>query len=196
MKNLTAETGPKMTLVISDAERELAKEVRSDFKVNLDKLDKAVKVITDLRNAIVEQRPTKDDLKEKYRGRLLRYKRKIRAVFNDFLSSVRTSLEKLSGISDPGMIRLREIIIAEIGELSDGAEAIMDVLNETEREGFTKTIERVSSQIEKRQKSIVDVIDNQLFNHIDHDILGKMKISNMRFRIRRRARIVKQLMRL
>ena len=138
---------------------------------------------------------TKDDLKSKYRGRLLRYKRKIRTVFNEFLSSVKSSLEKIAEISDPDMIRLREIVIAEIGELSDGAEAIIDLLGETDREGFTKTIEQVASQVEKRQKSIIDVIDNQLFNHIDHDILGKMKISDLQFRMRRRARIIKQLVR-
>ena len=104
-------------------------------------------------------------------------------------------MEKLAKISDPDMIRLREIIIAEIGELSDGAEAIIDLLNETDRESFTKTIEQVAGQVEKRQRSIIEVIDSQLFNHIDHDILGKMKISDLQFKIRRRARIVKQLVR-
>ncbi|KKM70079.1 hypothetical protein LCGC14_1444310, partial [marine sediment metagenome] len=56
-------------------------------------------------------------------------------------------------------------------------------------------IEQVTSQMEKREKSIIDVIDNQLFNHINHDILGKLKISELKFRMRRRARIVKQLIR-
>jgi regulator of sigma D len=184
-----------MTLVVTDAERAIAKQIKEDFKKILKKLNKAVRSIVDLRDAIVEQRPTKDDLKKKYRGRLLRYRRKIRAVFNEFLSSVKSSLENLAKISDPDMIKLREIIIAEIGELSDGAEAIIELLDETDREGFTKTIEQVTTQIEKRQKSIIEVIDSQLFNHIDHDILGKMKISNMQFRIRRRARIIKQLTR-
>jgi len=184
-----------MTLTVTDHERAIAKQVKEEFKRILHKLDKAVRSIADLRDAMVEERPSKEDLKSKYRGRLLRYKRKIRNIFNEFLSSVKSSLEKLSKISDPDMIRLREILIAEIGELSDGAEAIMDLLGETDREGFSKTIEQVSSQVEKRQKSIIDVIDNQLFNHIDHDILGKMKISDLQFRIRRRARIIKQLAR-
>lgn len=195
MTQKTAATGPKMVLVISDEERAIAKELKVDFKKNIKNLDKAVKTIVDLRDAVVNQRPSKEELKDKYTGRLLRYRRKIRDVFNEFLTGVKGSLEKLSGISDPGMIKLREIIIAEIGELSDGAEAIMDILKETDRDGFTKTVEQITSQIEKRQRSIVDVIDNQLYNHIDHDILGKMKISEFQFRIRRRARLVRQLIR-
>lgn len=194
MRRLKAQSGPQMVLDITNAERAIAKQLKEDFKTILKKLDTAVRVIVDLRDAIVEQRPKKEELNEKLRPRLLRYRRKIRNVFNEFLTDVKNSLEKLAKVSDPEMIKLREIIIAEIGELSDGAEAMMDLLSETDRESFTKTLETLASQMEKRQKSIIDVIDSQLFNHIDHDILGKMKISEMRFRIRRRARIVRLLM--
>lgn len=194
MRLLKAQSGAQMVLDITDAERAVANQIKEDFKKILKKLDTAVKVIVDLRDAIVEQRPKKEELNKKLKPRLLRYRRKIRKVFNEFLTDVKNSLEKLSKVSDPEMIKLREIIIAEIGELSDGAEAMMDLLSETDRESFTKTLETLASQMEKRQKSIVDVIDSQLFNHIDHDILGKMKISEMRFRIKRRARIVRLLM--
>ena len=65
-----AKTGPMMTLVVTDQERSIAKQVKADFKIILDKLDKSVRTITDLRDAIVEERPSKDILKTKYRGRL------------------------------------------------------------------------------------------------------------------------------
>jgi regulator of sigma D len=190
-------SGPQMILDITDEEKKIAGAVKTEFKEVLRKIDDAIHVVTDLRDAIVNERPSKEDLKSKYAGRLIRYRRKIKASFNDALSLVKVSLEKLSKISDPEMVRLREILIAEIDELSSGAEAILDLLDESERESFTKTIEKISAQMEKRQKSITDVIDNQLFNHIDHDILGRMKISTdtLRFRIRRRARIIKQLAR-
>lgn len=195
MKQLTAQSGPKMVLDVSDAEKAAAKEIKEDFGKLLKKLDNSVKVIMDLRDAIVEQRPSQEDLKNKYRGRLLRYKRKIQTSFNEFLSGVQASLEKLSKVLDPETMKLREIIIAELDELSDGAEAIMDNLSEVDREGFTKTIEQIASQMEKRQKSIVDVIENQLYNHIEQDILGRMKISTIQTRIRRRKRLIKQMVR-
>lgn len=182
-----------MTLEITDAEREIAKVVKKEFKQISKELNAAVKVVLDLRDAIVEQRPSKDDLKNKYRGRLIRYKKKIKDAFNHFLEHTKTTLEKAVEISDPEMVRLREILVAEIGELSDGVEALMDLLGETDRDSFTKTLEQISSQLEKRQKSIADVIDSQLFGHIEQDILGRMKISSLQQNIRRRTRIIRQL---
>lgn len=191
MLKITAENGTKETLEITEEERSIAIQIKEDFKVILKKLDAAVKVVLTLRDALVEQRPSKIDLQKKYRGRLLRYKKKILNVFNEFLSSTKLALEKLAKISDPDMIRLREIIVAEVGEMSDGAEAVIDLLGETDRDGFSQTMEQITTQIEKRQRSINDVIDSQLFSHIDHDILGRMKISEMRFRIKRRARLIR-----
>lgn len=193
MKYLIADTGPKMVLDITDEERNIAKEIKEDSKVAIKKLEAAVRVITDLRDAITEERPEKDTLKTKYHGRLLRYKRKIVNTFNDFLNYIKICIEKMVKINDPDMARLRDIIIAEIGELSDGTEAIMDLLDDIDRDKFTQTLEQITAQMEKREKSIHDVIDNQLANHIDHDIFGKLRISQLKFRVQKRSRIVKQL---
>jgi len=194
MKQITS-AGTKVNLKITDSEISIAKEVKEDIKSIVKKLEKATKVILDLKDAIVQQRPSKDDLSNKYRGKFLRYRRKITENFNEFLLAIRATIEKLAEISDPDMMRLKEILIAEVGELSDGSEAVLDLLQEPDKEGFTQTLERISSQIEKRQKSIKDVLDSQLLSHIDQDILGKLKIGELKFRIRRRARIIKQLAR-
>lgn len=188
-------SSPKMVLQITQKEKDVAKAIKADFKKILRKMNAAIRIISDLRDAIVNQRPEKTDLMGKYSGRLLRYRRKIKKSFNEFLQPTKVALEKISKIQDPGMLRLREIIIAEVGELSGGAESIMDVLRETDRDGFTQRIEEIASQMERRCKSIVDVIDTQLFNHIDHDILGRLRISELKFKIMRRARITKQLIR-
>ena len=104
-------------------------------------------------------------------------------------------LELLDQISDPDMLRLREILGAEIAELSEGCKAVLDLLKETDKKDFTKTLERIAAQLEKRQRSIEDVITSQLYSHLNHDILGRMRISEMRFKIKRRARILKQFIR-
>ena len=187
-------TGPKMVLEITDKERQIGKKVKKEFKTIAKELDAAIRVVVDLRDAIVNQRPTKDDLNKAYKGRLLRYKKKIKEAFNHFLAHTKQTLEAALEISDPEMVRLREILVAEIGELSDGVESLMDLLNETDRDGFTKTLEQLTGQLEKRQKSILDVFKNQFEGHIDQDILGKIKISELQHKIRRRVRIVRQLL--
>jgi len=189
-----ANTGARMTVDVTSAEREAAKVLKKEFKSILRDLDDAVEVLSDLRDAIVEQHPSKEDLKNVYRGRLLRYRTKIIKVFNKFLLHTKSGMEMMNKISDPNMIRLREILIAEMGELNDGVESLLDLLGETKRDGFTKSLEGLVAQIEKRQGSIEDVIDNQLFNHIEQNILGRMKISDIKFRIRKRSRLIRQLM--
>jgi hypothetical protein len=194
MKTITS-AGPKSSLQITELERSTALEVKEQVKDVVKKLDAAVKTITSLKDAVISQRPSKDDLSNKYRGKLLRHRRKITAVFNEFLLSIKDTIEQLSAITDPEMMRLKQILVAEIGELSDGAEAIMNLLQEPGKDGFSDSLERITAQVEKRSKSIRDVIDAQLIGHIDQDILGKLKISAIRFRIMRTARIIKQLAR-
>jgi hypothetical protein len=196
MKITTADTGPRMTLEISQQERLIAKNLKKEFKQILRELEDAITVIIDLKEAITEQRPSKDDLANKYRGRLLRYRRKIISIFNVFLSHLKKTLEMISTtkgentIGDPELSNLKGIIMTEVGELSDGASAILDILDEVGREGFTKALELVCAQMEKRQKSIREIIDNQLFSHIDNNILGRMKISELVENIRKNTKII------
>lgn len=193
MRISKADTGPKMTVDITPSEKEVAKKSKKKFVKSLDLLEKAVDTILDIKEAIASERPSKDDLKNKYRGKFLRYRRKVQDKFNTFLEEIKENLELISKISDPEMIRLREVLIAEIDELSDGAEAVMRLLGEPDRDNFTKTLEQLARQMEKRKRSIKDVIDSQFFSHIDEDILGKMKLSEISNRIKKRSRLVKNM---
>lgn len=196
MKNTIAETGPRMTLEISQQERIIAKNIKKEFKQILRELEDAITVVVDLKESITEQRPSKEDLNNKYRGRLLRYRRKIINVFNVFLSHLKKTLEMISTtksentIGDPELTNLKGIIMTEVGELSDGVSAILDILDEVGREGFTKSLELICAQMEKRQKSIIDVVDNQLLGHIDNNILGRIRISQLVENIRKNTKIV------
>lgn len=180
---------PQMTLEITDKEREIAKKTKAEFKAIVKELDDAIRIVSDLKNSVIDQKPSREDLKGKYHGRLLRYRRKVRAAFNHFLEHTKVSLETAIGITDPEMLRLREILIAEIGELSDGVAALLDLLNDPDRDDFIKTLEQIAGQLKKRQQSITDTINNQLFGHLENDILGRIKIST----IQRRMRILRQL---
>jgi hypothetical protein len=186
----TSEVGPRLTVRITPQEKALAKKAKAEFKASLKELKEAVGVILDLRDSIVSQHPSKEELKSKYKGRMLRYKAKIVQSFNVFLLHLQKNLELLGQISDPDMSRLREILVSEVGELSDGVEAILDLLHEAEKDDFTKNLEHIAGQLEKRKISIYDTIESQLFNHIDHDLLGRMRISELRVGIQKRSRLL------
>lgn len=193
MKKIHADQGPRLTIEVSERERSLAKAAKKEFKEILKDLDDALKIVYDLRDAIVEQHPSKEDLQNTYRGRLLRYRRKITDVFNKLLVRLKKSVQSLNDITDPDMANLKKIMVTEFDELSDGIEGVLVLLNEPAREGFTKELERLCTQLKRRAISISEVIDNRLFNHIDSDILGKLKVSEWRGRIIARTRLLQKI---
>jgi hypothetical protein len=176
MKKIRAEQGPQLTVEVSEHEKSTAKEAKKEFKSILKDLDEALDIIFDLREALVVDRPSKDDLKNKYKGRLLRYRRKIAKTFNELLLKLQSAIQNLKDISDPEMKTLQKIIVAEFDELSDGVEGVL----------------RLCTQLQQRKVSIDEVVDNQLFNHLEQDILGKIKVSSLQTRIIKRTRILRK----
>ena len=193
MKTITS-NGPQNNLKITEMELSAAREVKEQTKDVLKKMDTALKSVTDLKDQITKQRPSQKDLVNG-RAKLLRAGRKITVSFNAFALLVKDMIEKLAAISDPDMMRLKEILVAEVEEFAAGVAAVLDLLEEPGREGFTDSLERITAQIEKRSRNIAEVVNSQLLGHINNDILGKLKISELRFSIRRTARILKQLAR-
>jgi hypothetical protein len=193
MIKIHADQGPRLTMEVSERERSLAKAAKKEFKDILRDLDNALDIIYDLRDAIVQQRPSKEDLKNTYRGRLLRYRRKITEVFNKLLVRFKNAIQLLDDITDPDMANLKKIMTAEFDELSDGVENVLSLLDDADKEGFTQELERLCTQMQTRSKSINEVIDNRLFNHINNDILGKLKVSEFKTRIIKRARLLRRI---
>jgi hypothetical protein len=184
---------PRFTVEITEQEKNRAVEIKKQFKQILREMDKSLQIVYDLRDAIVQDRPSKEDLKSRYAGRMLRYRRVIVKAFNSLLTHLRIVLNNFSLVIDPEMLKLRGIIVAEFDELSDGIESLLALLGDVDREGFTKSLENITAQLERRQRSIKNSIDDQLFGHLENDILGKMKISSLKARIIKRTRLLRKL---
>lgn len=191
MKKIHASQGPRFTSEVSENEKTVARSVKKDFKELLKNLDAALKLIYDFKDAIVEEHPSKEDLKNRYKGRVLRYKRKLVQTFNEVLNNLKSTVSSLKDIMDPEMTNLRALIMAEFDELSDGVEGVLDLLDDIDSEGFTKKLERLTTQLQSRKTSIEEIIDNQMMGHLENDILGKMKISSLKTRIIRRTRLMR-----
>lgn len=193
MKKIRAEEGPRLTIEVSEREKSVAKAAKKEFKEILKDLNNALSIIYDLRDAIVQQRPSKEDLQNTYKGRLLRYRRKIAEAFNKLLVRFKNAVQSLNEITDPDIANLKKIMVAEFDELSDGVEGVLVLLKNAAKEGFTKELERLCTQMEQRSTSINEVIDNRLFNRIDNDILGKLKMSSWKGRIIARTRLLHKM---
>lgn len=193
METKTADLRPRLTLEVSEKEREIAKNSKKEFKALLKDLDDAIQLVFGLKDALIKERPSQETLKNVYRGRLLRYRRKVQDAFNANILKLKAAIERLAPITDSEMAKLREIIVSEFDALSDSIEAFLDLLGNPEREEFTQKIEKVCTQLDSRRKSINDVIDSQLFGHINSDILGRKKVSSIKADIYKRIRLLRKI---
>ena len=160
---------------ITPEEMLIAKKSKKELKESIKELESAVKLITKFKDAIITQKPDKATLKNQYSGRLLRFKRKIFETLNIFLKHINAILILMNKITDPDMDRLKNVLLAEINELSDGTE------------NFSTSVEQLTAQIQKRLHSISEVVDNQIYHHIDTDILGRSRIGSVKISIRQGA---------
>lgn len=193
MTTTLADLRPRLTLEVTEKEREVAKAAKKEFKDLLKQLDDALRLIFDLKDAVVKERPSQEDLKTKYRGRFLRYRRKVQQEFNEYLLQLKDAVERLKPITDSEMAKLRAIIISEFDAVSDGVEAFLSLLGEAERDGFTQKLERICTQLDKRKTSINEIIDSQFIGHVDSDILGRKKISSIKANIHKRIRLLRKI---
>ena len=188
-----SDDSPQVSLNITSHERAVAKQVKKEFKHFLRLLDDSIEIIMDFRDVLSEEKPSKDSLNNKYNSKILKFRFKIRDVFNILLISAKKSIELLLEIADPDIIRIRDVIFAELGELSSAIEAILDILSNRKKDDFVSKIEEICANLEKREVSIKEVIDTQLFSHVNQNILGRMKISGIKERMVKRAKALRDL---
>lgn len=180
-----------LTMDVSEQEISAAKQVKSDFASLLGELQDALDLIFNFKEALTKQRPSLQDLTN-YRGKFLRFRRKVTTVFNQVLLALQAAAQSMHKIMDPEMDQLLNIIMAEFDELSDTVENFLKLLAEPAKEGFTQEVEKIALYLEQRFNSIDDIIDNQLFSHLSKDIMGRLKVSSLEHRIRvRRRKILK-----
>lgn len=180
----------KLRTEITKEERNVAIQVKKSFKSILNDLENAVKVIYKLKTALVKENPNDKKLTKVYKGRLLQYRKNITKVFNPILEDIKKTLEMFDYILDPEIEKLRDVIISEMDEISDIIESFMDLLGEPEKEQFVKKIEYLCSRMENRLNIFMGIVEDQLFGHITHDILGRIKISKLKTNIQKRTRLL------
>ncbi len=193
MVNKTSDLAPRLTVEISEKELETARQAKKVFKSLLKDLDQNLKMIYDFKTALVAEHPSQTDLQEKYRGRIIRFKRKTQTIFNTYLLRLKAALEALHPISDSETVKLSQLILSEFDSLSDGVEEFLMLLSEADRDDFTKKLEALCGRLEHRQKSISEIVDQQLFSHFSTDILGKKKISSITAQIHTRRRLLRKM---
>lgn len=166
---------PVYTVDISENEKSQATNTREEFQVLLDLMEEAFDHLYILDNALEGMQDTTG--LDQFGKLFLRYKRKARRLFNLFIKQLEKALKETNKtISDTELDRIRDTIVAEVRELRDGAIELFDLLENPENKTFIQDFRSTVERLGRRSDALRQVITDQLFSHIDHDILGQIRL--------------------
>lgn len=160
------------TVSITDEERALAQEVRKDFESLLARhkeLIRLVEVLNDGVEDVVDFRAIGESI--------LKFRIKLRDEFNDLIKAVSQTLgEYPDAFKDIGYKQIRDIYIEYINRCHEGMTELLAIMNKYSEDNFGSELSAATYNLIKYLESAHDSLKNEWIEHIDYDIIGKVKI--------------------
>lgn len=168
---------PIYSIKISPAEMEQAKIVRQSLKSVIIKLDQITDSLQQFSNILGEIRDPADI--GKLRRELVAYKHKLQADMNDFLTLVESSLGDWNKmISDGNFDSMRRAYVEEIRKIRDSANELLEKFRRPTEPTFIQDVPQDVNNIVSAKSALHEIVTVQLFQKIDRDILGRIKIGS------------------
>jgi hypothetical protein len=113
----------------------------------------------------------------KLRMELLQYRHKVQADMNNFLTLVEVSLSEWTKmISDGNFDSMRKAYVEEVRKIRDAAGELLEKFRKPTDPKFLQDAPQDVSNIVTAKGALHEIISTQLFQKIDRDILGRIKI--------------------
>lgn len=163
------------TIEISDEEKAQAILTRKKFENLMDCLEDSFEHLNGVNGALAEV----DDSSqlEPLRKLFKQYRRRTQTVFNELIDKLEEALLEMNKtVSDSEMERIQDMVVAEIGEIRDGVEKLLVLLKEPQEPRFVENFTKIVERLNARKLSLVDIIQEGLYSHIDYDILSRVRL--------------------
>lgn len=168
---------PIYSIRISPAEMEQAKAVRAALKNVMHSLDGTTDSLQAFSSILGEIRDSSD--LGRLRRELVEYKHRIQADINSFLTLVEASLGEWNKmISDGNLESMRKAYIEEVRKIRDSAGELLEKFRKPMEPNFLQDVPQDVNNIVSAKNALREIVSNQLFQKIDRDILGRIKIGS------------------
>ena len=166
---------PEFSVPVSGQERKLAKNLRDRFEeliVTLDEFDKFLLVFFD----------NVDDLEDNVNlttlGPLIKkYEHKLKKKFNFFMTKLEDALDNYqTGFSDTKLDNIRDLIIENTKGMRNGLIKLIRLFKKVKDPEFVKEAKDTYVIIAESIAQLNVIIKEELFRHIDYDILGRIRL--------------------
>lgn len=163
------------TIEISPEEKEQATITRKKFEDMLDKMNQAFEHLGLLNGSLTGITDPKS--LEPLRKLFKQFKRKMQRMFNEFIDALELALQESNKtVTDSEMDRIVDTVVAEVREIRDGAEKLLVYLKEPQESDFVKNFTATVERLNARRESLTEIVTDQLFVHVDEDVLNKVRL--------------------
>ncbi len=109
-----------------------------------------------------------------------RYQLKLRELYNNAVRSLGSALHEYGeSFSDTKMDSMRDIVIQNMAESRSRFIDLMHAMDSIEDDKFLEDAKELYADINKYLEKVRDTVADEWFGHIDHDILGKIRLSSL-----------------
>lgn len=167
---------PTFSTKVSPEEKEAAKKVRSLFE---DFLKTQEALSTHLSVFFEELAETKDTSNmQKISPVLRKYIQKYRDLCNEYITALEQAVQFAAcNFKDTDMNNIRDLIVESVRDIRNNSKELIIAFGNIDGEQFVKTIQEIYEKIKKRLEQLEETISEELFGHIDYNILGKIRLS-------------------
>lgn len=113
---------------------------------------------------------------------LKKYQIKLREMYNNIIRSMAAAIHAYQNIfTDSEMDAMQDIVLQNVAASRDSFIELMQQMDNFDEDDFIEDAKESYEQINKYLEKAQETVTNEWFGHIDHDILGKIRLSNRNF---------------
>ena len=166
---------PAYSLPVSNYEKQIAEKIRSDFKSMLQELDRLSRYLLVFFDN-VDDLPSNEDLTS-LTPLMKKYEVKLKNRFNSFTTKLEEGFAHYNdGFADTKLDNIRDLIIETTKVMREGVVSLLKAFNKVEDPEFLTEAKTAYELIDKNIQQLFFIVQEELFSHIDLDILGRIRL--------------------
>jgi len=166
---------PAFSLPVSNHEKKIAEKIRKEFEDLLKELEKFSRYLLVFFDNADDLEGTED--LSSLAPLVKKYEVKLKNRFNAFTDKLEKGLTNYNdGFADTELDNIRDLIIENTKNMRKGIIDLLKHFNKVEDPEFLKEAKDAYAVINKSIEQLEFIIKDELFTHIDFDILGRIRL--------------------
>lgn len=174
--SINKKADPTFSTKVSPEEKKAAKEVRALFEEFLKTQENLTSHLTALMDGLNNTKDTSNI--QKISPLLKRYIHKYRDLCNEYIVSLEKAVQYTAGtFKDADMNNIRDLVVESVRDIRNNSKELIAEFSNIENDDFVKKVKDIGEKITKRLEQLEETVSEELFGHIDYNILGKIRLS-------------------